>query len=308
MTPDLVRLSAGQTGTRPRIKVVGVGGAGCNVVAEAPLDSVVVCSHEEGTSGRIKSRCVLTKEHVRMFKTTSPQMLTAVGGNLKDGLFGGIGEADMMFLFTGLGGETGSSVTPALAHICRRYAKLVVVSAALPFAVEGGERHYLASQAMERLLEHSDMVITYANDSLLKIAPNLPLRKAFSAMDMIMMAPVIELANSLTLDDLHVVRSDFASCKRIRVGIGISGGLDRELHAVEEAFTSPWFDFDLSQVKAALVIVSASYADEKMQEKISRDVSFRLPSARVRYSGRADPGLGEKVRVLVLLGTGSARP
>ena len=95
-------------------------------------------------------------------------------------------------------------------------------------------------------MEHSDIVITYSNDSLLKIAPNLPLRKAFGAMDIIMMAPVIELANALTMEDLLQVRSDFGACKHVRAGIGISSGLDRELRAVDEAFTSPWFDFDVS--------------------------------------------------------------
>jgi cell division protein FtsZ len=251
---------------------------------------------------------MLTKDDIKLFKTTSPQMFTTIGGTLKSGLFSAIGEADLMFLFTGLGGETGSSVTPALANIARKHCKLVIVSAAMPFSVEGGERRHFASTSMERVMEHSDIVISYQNDSLLKIAPNLPLRKAFSAMDMIMMAPVIELASTLTVEDLVKVRSDFSSCKHVRCGIGVCGGMDRELKAVAEAFTSPWFDFELANVRTALVIVSSDEIDGGMVDKIARDVAFRVPNARVRYASRDDKALVGKLKTVVLLGFGPVKP
>lgn len=309
MSPDVLRLGSSQTKTRPSIKVVGIGGAGCNIISESNFDAVAVCKAEEGMSEvKALKKCVLTKEHVRLFRTTSPQMFSAIGGNLKNGIFSSIGEADIMFLFTGLGGDTGSSVTPALANISRKHCKLVVVSAAIPFSVEGGERKHLAAVSIDKVLEHSDLVISYSNDSLLKLAPNLPLRKAFSAMDIIMMAPVIELANALTVEDLVQIRSDFGACKLVRAGIGIGGGIDRELRAVDEAFTSPWFDFDLTTVKSALVIVSASDMDEKLSEKIVKDVAYRIPNARVRYASRTDRELGDKVRVVLLLGVGPPKP
>jgi cell division protein FtsZ len=295
--------------TRPRVKVVGIGGAGCNIISDSDYEAIAVCKSEEsGGPMSVERKCVLTKDHIKLFKTTSPQMFTTIGGTLKSGLFSAIGEADLMFLFTGLGGETGSSVTPALANIARKHCKLVVVSAAMPFSVEGGERRHFASTSMDRVVEHSDLVISYQNDSLLKIAPNLPLRKAFSAMDMIMMAPVIELASTLTLEDLVQVRSDFSSCKHVRCGIGVCGGMDRELKAVSEAFTSPWFDFELANVRTALVIVSADEVDNGMVDKIAKDVAFRVPNARVRYTSREDKALSGKVKTVVLLGFGPVKP
>jgi cell division protein FtsZ len=309
MSPDIVRLGGADTQTRPRVKVVGIGGAGCNIVSDSDFEAIAVCRNEEaGGPVRVERKCVLTKDHIKLFKTTSPQMFTTIGGTLKSGLFSAIGEADLMFLFTGLGGETGSSVTPALANIARKHCKLVVVSAAMPFSVEGGERRHFASTSMERVMEHSDMVISYQNDSLLKIAPNLPLRKAFTAMDMIMMAPVIELASTLTIEDLAQVRSDFSSCKHVRCGIGVCGGMDRELKAVSEAFTSPWFDFELANVRTALVIVSADEVDGGMVDKIAKDVAFRVPNAKVRYTSREDKALVGKLKTVVLLGFGPVKP
>jgi cell division protein FtsZ len=309
MSPDIVRLGGADTQTRPRVKVVGIGGAGCNIVSDSDFEAIAVCRNEEaGGPVRVERKCVLTKDHIKLFKTTSPQMFTTIGGTLKSGLFSAIGEADLMFLFTGLGGETGSSVTPALANIARKHCKLVIVSAAMPFSVEGGERRHFASTSMDRVMEHSDMVISYQNDSLLKIAPNLPLRKAFTAMDMIMMAPVIELASTLTIEDLAQVRSDFSSCKHVRCGIGVCGGMDRELKAVSEAFTSPWFDFELANVRTALVIVSADEVDGGMVDKIAKDVAFRVPNAKVRYTSREDKALVGKLKTVVLLGFGPVKP
>ncbi len=303
------RLGSSETKTRPRIKVVGIGGAGCNIVSDSGMEAVVVLKAEEGVHQvMVPTKCVLTPDHVKLFKTTSPQMFHAIGGNLRSGVFGCIGEADIMFLFTGLGGETGSSVTPALANICRRHCRLVIVSAALPFSVEGGERKHVAAGAMEKVMEHSDIVITYSNDSLLRIAPNLPLRKAFGAMDIIMMAPVLELANALTMEDLLLVRSDFGACKHVRAGIGVSIGLERGLRAVEEAFTSPWFDFDVHTAKAALVIATASDMDDVLLQKVVKDVSLRLPNTKIRYAGRVDPAMGEKLKLVLLLGVGATRP
>jgi cell division protein FtsZ len=308
MVPELVPLGGGDTRTRPTVKAVGVGGAGCNIVANSPIESVAVCKLEKSLAHRHDRMCTLTREHVRMFRTTSPQMFSSIGGDLKTGLFGSIGTADLMFLFTGLGGETGSYVTPALANICRKHCRMVIVSAALPFSVEGGERRHVAAQAMEQVIEHSDMVITYSNDCLVRIAPNLPIRKAFSAMDVIMMAAPMELANSLTREDLIPLRSDFSSNKHVRVGIGVGSGMEREAVAVNEAFTSPWFDLELESVKSAMVIVASGTIDEYMIDRVVEDAALRLPNARIRYSSRQDQALGEKVKVVVMLGTGKPRP
>ncbi|HUL40183.1 MAG TPA: hypothetical protein VLU38_07825 [Methanomassiliicoccales archaeon] len=309
MAPEVSRLGSAETRTPPRIKLVGIGGAGCNIVSDSGMEAIAVLKAEEGVHEvKVSKKCVLTPDHVKLFKTTSPQMFPAIGGNLKTGVFGCIGDADIMFLFTGLGGETGSSVTPALANISRKHCKLVVVSAALPFSVEGGERKHVAAGAMEKVMEHSDIVITYSNDSLLKIAPNLPLRKAFGAMDIIMMAPVLELASALTIEDLLLVRSDFGGCKHVRAGIGIAAGLDRGLRAVEEAFTSPWFDFPIETARTALIIATASDMEDVQLQKMVKDVSLRLPNTRVRYAGRVDPSMGEKLKLVILLGVGPVKP
>jgi cell division GTPase FtsZ len=104
------------------------------------------------------------------------------------------------------------------------------------------------------------------------------------------------------------VRSDFGGCKHVRAGIGIGSGLDRGLRAVEEAFASPWFDFDVRAARTALVIATARDMDEAQLQKVVRDVALRLPGVRLRYAGREDPDLGERMKVVLLLGVGRIGP
>jgi cell division GTPase FtsZ len=73
---------------------------------------------------------------------------------------------------------------------------------------------------------------------------------------------------------------------------------------VDEAFTSPWFDFDVSTARTALVIATAADMEDVQLQKIVQDVSLRLPSTRIRYAGRVDPAMGERMKLVLLLGVG----
>jgi hypothetical protein len=110
------------------------------------------------------------------------------------------------------------------------------------------------------------------------------------------------------MEDLLQVRSDFGGCKHVRAGVGIASGLDRGLRAVDEAFTSPWFDFDVSTARTALVIATAADMDDVQLQKIVKDVSLRLPNTRIRYAGRVDAAMGERMKLVLLLGVGPTKP
>jgi hypothetical protein len=117
-----------------------------------------------------------------------------------------------------------------------------------------------------------------------------------------MMIPPAEIEKVITVEGIHVLRTSFAGAKHTRFGIGVGEGDERELKAVYEAFKSPWFNFDLSNVGVAMVIASASDIDESTVRKVVGDVSYRLPDSKVFYAGRSDQSLGDKLRVSLLLG------
>ncbi len=245
---------------------------------------------------------LLSDDQLLFMKDTPPQMVASIDYEWKNRVKEAVGEADMIFLFTGLGGETGSFVTPIVSHICRKLCRMVVASIALPFSVEGSQRKKVATGGLSQILGTSDLAITYPNDSLLRIAPNLPIKSAFSVMDSLMMIIPDEMEKVITVEDIGVLRTGFANAKHARFGIGVGEGDERELRAVDDAFRSPWFDFDLSRVGVALVMVSTSTTDESTVRKVVGDVSYRLPNANVIYGGRSDQSLGDGLKVAVLLG------
>jgi len=287
---------------RPQIRAVGIGGGGCNAISGAPFDTIAVCT--AGDDARLERkipRVLLTEEQLDFLRNTSFRVIRSISYDLKDRFRALLGEPDIVFIFAGLGGDTGSYLTPVIADVCKKKSALTVSSVTLPFSVEGSDRKDLARRALSSIREVSDLTITYPNDPLLKLVPNLPLRKAFGVMNTIMMDPPIYLGKSLTLEDLETLRKKFGS-RCFRLGVGIGAGDQREIRAVEEAFSSPWFNFPLEMVSSAILLVSSASVREEMIQNVLREVSYRIPSARLAFSGIEDVSLGEKVKVMLILG------
>ena len=303
MAREVIPLGLGQGKARPRLKAVGIGGAGCNAIASCDFDAVALCNNRDSFVSRPHHRkVVLSEESVRFVRSISPGLLSAADSEAVRGMREALGESDMLFLFTGLGGETGSHLTPGMAHFARRCSNLVVVSAALPFSVEGTGRKETARKALPAVMEAAHGTITYPNDGLLKLTPNLPLRQAFKVMDSIMMFPATELAQVITRDDLTALREDLTKVHELRLGVGEGGGLNREEQVVTDALTSPWFDQPLEKVALAIVVVIGREVDQYTMSGVLDRLLYRIPNARVRYGGRSDPNMGEGLRMMLLLG------
>ncbi len=288
---------------KPSIKLVGVGGAGCNTIANSPFETAAICTPLEETQEKSFNHYIrLKNEEVEFFKETSFRALCSLNFDLKETLSRGIGNRDLIFLFTGLGGDTGSYVSPIVANLCKKQSKLCMTSVALPFSVEGEERKSVADYSLSSIFWASDITVTYPNDQLLKMVPNLPMRKAFQVMNRIMMLPVEELEKALTTRDIEPIRKDFVEVRYGRLGMGTGKGDRRAAIAVNEAFTSPWFDFDESEVKAGVVTISSGKVKKMDIEDVIRNVSQSLPNAKIRYSVTTDDSLGGKMKVMLLLG------
>jgi cell division protein FtsZ len=303
MTPDYLPLGTGEHGVKPRLKAIGIGGAGCNAISSCSFDAVGLCTSrgQQHLSPR-QRHLVLTDEQVRLIGSTPHRLLWTVEHESVKRIKEALGENDLVFLFTGLGGELGSVITPGVASLCRRQAGLVIVSAALPFSVEGTGRRQTAADSLPGVIEAAHGTITYPNDGLLQMAPSMPLHKAFKAMDTIMMMPAIELAQVLTQDDLRELRSEFTKSKHLRMGIGVGQGIRKEELAVQDALTSPWFDFPLDRVSNVLTVVSGDNVNEYAMKSVLKNITSRLPRARVRYAARNDPELKDRLKVLLLIG------
>lgn len=302
MAGDMLPLGNGHSPIKPRLKVVGIGGAGCNAVSGSGFESIGLYNHRDDVRALSTHRMLkLTDDHIQFVRSTSPRLMAAIDHEVPKQIKRTIGEADIIFVFAGLGGETGSYVAPAVIQLCRKLCDLVMVSTVLPFSMEGIGRKEAASRSLSEVIEASHTTITYRNDGLLDVAPNLPLRRALKVMDGIMMIPPVELSQVLTIEDLASLRSDLAGAKHLRFGMGIGVGLDKDFRAVEEAFTSPWFDFDHDDAKLAIAILSSGQEDDPAFKDTLRDISNRIPNAKIRFARRTDPSLGDRSRLMLLL-------
>jgi cell division protein FtsZ len=303
MRPESVPLGSGEAKQKPTMRVIGIGGAGCNTISHMGDEGIAICSDKKHSSElRIKKVLKLTSNQVRSARTIDPKYVSTLTLDWLEALKGHVDRPDIVFIFVGLGGETGSYVTPLVSAICQKVAKLVVVSASEPFSVEGTDRRTAAQEGLKRLQCSCDIPIIYSNDPLMLMAPNLPIRKAFNVMDQIMLSPVYEMIDVLTQDDIKGVRDDFRGCSKVRLGVGYGSGIERESVAVTDAFTSPWFDSPTELARSAVVVLNSAGVDPYLLEDIIKDVSSRLPRAKIRYSSRDDPALERRIKLTLLVG------
>lgn len=304
MRPESIPLGRGEAIRRPTMQVIGIGGAGCNTISHMGEDGIAVCSGNKHSAAlRIKRILRLTDNQVKSARSLDPKFAHTLNLEWLEKLKEHVDRPDIVFIFVGLGGETGSYVTPLVASTCQKIAKLVVVSASEPFSVEGTDRRSVAQEGRLRIQSSCDIPIIYSNDSLMQMVPNLPIRKAFNVMDQIMLSPVYELIDVLTQEDVKGVREDFRGCTKVRLGVGYGGsGLERVSVAVEDAFTSPWFDSPTDMARSAVLVVNSSEPDPYLLEEVMKDVASRLPRAKIRYSSRGDQALERRIKVTVLVG------
>jgi cell division protein FtsZ len=301
--PELHLMGEDEPRRKPTIKVIGVGGAGCNAITDSPFNNIAVCTALEDTRAvRLESRVLVSPDHIDFMKETPFRTVRSIKYEFKDWLEEAVGEPDIAFVFAGLGGDTGSYIAPVVADVCKKRAGLCISSVALPFSVEGKDRRCVADCCLTKVCEASDITMTYPNDHLLKMVPNLPLGKAFNVMNRIMMVPLLEMEKVLTVGDLEVVRRDFTRSHSCRLGVGTGSGELGELRALEEAITSPWFDFDKDRVMSALVTISSGEVEEGAVRRVLDELSKRIPYARINYAGICDKDLGAKYKVMLVLG------
>ena len=174
------------------IKVVGVGGAGSNVLDRIVLDGLdkadLIAINTDVQS--LASSVASTK--VQLGRTVTrglgaggdPEVGYNAAYESADEIRHALTDARMIFICTGLGGGTGSGAAPAVAQVARESGSLVLGFATLPFAFEGKRRCAQAQEALAKLRENCDAVICFENDRMGDmVAPKAGIHQAFAVAD-----------------------------------------------------------------------------------------------------------------------------
>jgi cell division protein FtsZ len=255
------------------IKVVGVGGAGCNV-----LDRIVLDGLDKADLIAINTDVQALASSVATSKVQLGRTVTrglGAGGDPEVGYNAAFESADeirhaltdarMIFICTGLGGGTGSGAAPAVAQVARENGSLVLAFVTLPFAFEGKRRLAQAQEAMTRLRQNCDAVICFENDRMGDmVAPKAGIHQAFAVADVTISQSVRSIIGLIQrpglirigFDDLlAALRSPSGRCL---FGFGESDSDNRAHDALTQALKNPLMDRGRMLADASHVLVQVS--------------------------------------------------
>lgn len=240
------------------LKVVGVGGAGCNAInrmIQAGVKGVEFIA--VNTDSQALARC-LAPIKLQLHTPSSRGRALGAGGNPEEGRAAALDKtdellellagADMVFIAAGMGGGTGTGASPVIGNLARDQGALTVAVVNTPFSFEGEKRMKVAQEGLAELRKAVDTLIVVPNARLEEIAPpNLSFTDAFLMADQALHHGVQGISE--IINEAGVINRDFADVKAVLagggmalMGIGIASGEHRALEAAQNAVASPLLD------------------------------------------------------------------
>ena len=300
----------------PKIKVIGVGGAGNNAINRMIEDNVsgvsfYMMNTETGTLKRSRTSNIL-QIGVQTTRGLGAGANELVGERAaienKEEIKQILQGADLVFITAGMGGGTGTGAAPIVAEIAKEMGILTIGIVTKPFLFEGKARKLRADKGTERLRNNVDDLIVVLNDNLLKVTDTkITLDKAFSLADDVLEQGITSITDLLT--SIGEVNIDFADIKttmsykgKAYMGIGSASGEKKIEEAVRQAIENPLTESKIDGAKGvifnvkgdeSLSLIEINSAIGLINEKISDD-------ANVIFGTVIDNNMGEEVSVTVI--------
>lgn len=300
-----------------KIKVIGVGGGGSNVVdAMIKADISGVDFMVANTDAQALKRSIApmkiqlgTKLTKGLGAGANPEIGREAAMEDRTRIMELLDGADMVFIACGLGGGTGTGAAPVIAEAAREIGALTVGVVTKPFTREGRQRLTKAEGGASELKKVVDSLIVIPNDRLVGLAgKNMSILDAFKPSDDVLRQAVQGISD-LIIDD-GVINVDFADVKSVMsergmamMGIGVAEGEARASEAAQQAISSPLLeDIDISGAKGVLLNISGSSnmtmeefdeAARIVQEKVHEDANIFIGLV-------VDEDLGDKIKITAI--------
>ena len=306
---------------KANIKVVGVGGMGCNAITWLFNKGINGASIYAANTDALHLSVTKADEKVLIGKELTRGL--GCGGKPQRGREAAkeaivdikkmVGGADMVFVVAGMGGGTGTGAAPVISQLAKETGAVVIGVVTMPFESEKA-RIDKAEFGLQELRDVTDTCIVLDNNRLVDIAGQLPIEQAFAVANELVSTMVKGIVETITLPSL--INLDYADVSSIMkdggvsvIGIGESDTQDRVMEAVKQALTHPLLDVDYRGASGALIHVTCG-PDLKLEEfdVIGRAVSENLsPEAQVIIGARISKEFTGKVRVITIM-TGVSSP
>jgi cell division protein FtsZ len=302
---------------KPRLTVIGVGGAGCNAVNN------MIAAGLQGVD------FVVANTDAQSLAASSAEHRIQLGANLTEGLGAGsrpeIGEAaaeeamdeirshvagsHMVFIAAGMGGGTGTGAAAVIARTARDLGILTVGIVCKPFQFEGARRMRIAEAGVQLLRQHVDTLIVIPNQNLFRIAnERTTFAEAFVLADQVLYSGVACIVELVLKEGL--INLDFADVKTVMSGMGTAmmgtgeaTGDRRAILAAEEAIANPLLDdVTLKGAKGLLLSITGGrdltlYEVDEAASRVRQEVD---PDANIIVGATFDDHLGDRIRVSIV--------
>lgn len=300
-----------------KIKVIGVGGAGCNA-----LNSMISLQQIQGVefvAVNTDAQALLTCQAPT--KVQIGEQLTkglGSGGNPEIGLQAAeesidkindmVEGADMVYITAGLGGGTGTGAAPVVAEVATKSGALTVAVVTKPFAFEGAKRRSNAEEGVENLKDKVDTMIVIPNQRLIEVVDKkMSLLEAFKVADSVLGQGVQGISDIIVMPGL--INVDFADVKSIMsnagsalMGIGSGSGEGRATTAARAAIASPLLEISIDGAKGILFNITGG-GDLSMFEvdEAAKIISSAAdPDANIIFGASIDESLVDQVKITVI--------
>ena len=306
---------------KANIKVLGVGGAGCNAVTwlfnKGISGATVYAANTDALHLSITKsdeKILLGKELTRGLGCGGyPQKGREAAKESLSEIKKAVSGADMSFVISGMGGGTGTGAAPIVSQMAKDAGSVVIGVVTMPFECEKS-RIDKAEFGLQELRDASDTCIVIDNNKLVDIAGNLPIEQAFAVANELVSTMIKGIVETITLPSL--INLDYADVSSIMkngdvavIGIGESDTQSRVDEAVRQALTHPLLDVDYRGANGALIHITCG-PDMKLEEfdTIGRLITENLnPEAQVIIGARINKECAGKIRVITIM-TGVKSP
>ena len=307
--------SAGRV-TEPKLRVVGVGGAGVNAVnrmIEAEIEGVEFVAVNTDTQS-LEQSAASNRVHIGgditrgLGSGSDPDLGRAAALEDYDRLKALLKGSDMVFVTAGAGGGTGTGAAPVVARIAREVGALTVGIITKPFSFEGARRGEQADRGVDELAREVDTLIVIPNARLLTVLDkSTSMVEAFRVADDVLRQGVQGISDLITLPGL--INLDFADVRTIMseagpalLGIGMGTGDRRAMDAVAHAIESPLLETSLEGARSILLSVTGGrdLSLWEVNEAAKAVAEAAHPEANIIFGAMVDQKIADQVWVTVV--------
>ncbi len=299
-----------------KIKVMGVGGGGCNAVNRmiesevAGIEFWAINTDAQALSNAAAPQKLQIGQKITrgLGAGGNPAIGQKAAEESRDEIAHALENTDLVFITAGMGGGTGTGAAPIAAEVAKEMGCLTVGVVTRPFTFEGRRRTSQAVEGIEAFRSRVDTLIVIPNNQLLSvISPETPVQEAFRVADDILRQGVQGISDIITIPGL--INVDFADVRAIMadagsalMGIGIGTGKSRAREAAVAAVSSPLLEASIHGAKGVVINITGGYDLTLHEVNAAADSIYEVvdENANIIFGAVIDETMDGEVRITVI--------